>query len=69
MQNPGSDAGVFVSLSLQKIRFLAFGRYPDVTLADAFRRHADARAAVENGDDPRAAKAIDHVSKKCAHFR
>ncbi|UPT98876.1 integrase family protein [Bradyrhizobium barranii subsp. apii] len=48
----------------QKTRFLTFGRYPDVTLADAFRRHADARAAIENGDDPQAAKATDRAQKK-----
>ncbi len=48
----------------QKTRFLTFGRYPDVTLADAFRRHADARAAIENGDDPQAAKVADRARKK-----
>jgi hypothetical protein len=48
----------------QKTRFLTFGRYPDVTLADAFRRHADARAAIENGDDPQAAKVADRAQKK-----
>jgi hypothetical protein len=48
----------------QKTRFLTFGKYPDVTLADAFRRHADARAAIENGDDPQAEKAADREQKK-----
>src|SRR5690348_15238402 len=50
----------------QKTRFLTFGRYPDVTLADAFRRHAEARAALANGDDPQAAKAADRAQKKSA---
>ncbi|MGY3122757.1 integrase [Bradyrhizobium sp. S3.14.4] len=48
----------------QKTRFLTFGRYPDVTLADAFRRHADARAAIENGEDPQATKATIRAQKK-----
>ena len=48
----------------QRTRFLTFGRYPDVTLADAFRRHADARAAIENGEDPQAAKVSARAQKK-----
>lgn len=40
----------------QKTRFLTFGRYGDMTLADAFAAHAKARAALANGDDPQAAK-------------
>src|SRR3954470_14998411 len=48
----------------QQTRFLTFGQYPDVTLADAFRRHADARAAIENGENPQAEKAEARVQKK-----
>ena len=50
----------------QKTHFLTFGRYPDVTLADAFRRHADARHAIENGDDPQATKVEARAQKKSA---
>ena len=48
----------------QKTRFLTFGRYPDVALADAFRRHAEARAAIEAGADPQTAKAEARAQKK-----
>jgi hypothetical protein len=48
----------------QKTRFLTFGRYSDVALADAFRRHTDARAAIENGEDPQATKAVARAQKK-----
>src|SRR6187549_815348 len=47
----------------QKTRFLTFGQYPDVTLADAFRRHAEARAALANGDDPQAVKVTKRAEK------
>ncbi len=50
----------------QKTRFITFGKYPDVTLADAFRRHAEARAAIEKGEDPQAQKAEQRALKKSA---
>ena len=37
-----------------------------MTLADAFRRHADARAAIENGEDPQSAKTEARTQKKSA---
>src|SRR5258708_1243442 len=45
-------------------RFLTFGQYPEVTLADAFRRHAEARADIANGKDPQAVKAEERALKK-----
>ncbi len=48
----------------QKTRFLTFGAYPEVTLADAFRRHAEARAALANGADPQATKVETREQKK-----
>ena len=50
----------------QKTRFLTFGQYGDITLADAFARHAKARAALANGDDPQAAKVEQRALKKSA---
>lgn len=50
----------------QKTRFLTFGQYGDMTLADAFRRHAEARAALANDEDPQAAKVEERALKKSA---
>ena len=50
----------------QKTRFLTFGQYPEVTLADAFRRHAEARAALANGADPQAKIVTERALKKSA---
>ena len=48
----------------QKTRFLTFGQYGDMTLADAFHRHAEARAALANGEDPQAEKVETRTQKK-----
>lgn len=50
----------------QKTRFLTFGQYGDITLADAFDRHAKARAALASGEDPQAAKVQQRALKKSA---
>src|ERR1041384_7125710 len=50
----------------QKTRFLTFGQYGDVSLADVFGRHAEARAALANGKDPQAEKAEERTQKKSA---
>src|SRR4051794_496383 len=50
----------------QKTRFLTFGQYGDMTLADTFTAHAKARAALANGDDPQAEKAEERALKKSA---
>src|SRR3954469_7088490 len=44
------------SKTAQKTRFLTFGQYPQVTLADAFARYKVAAAAIANGEDPQADK-------------
>src|SRR3954467_2887843 len=50
----------------QKTRWLTFGQYGDITLGDAFRRHAEARAALANGGNPQADKAEERALKKTA---
>jgi integrase len=50
----------------QKTRFLTFGQYPHVSLADAFRRHAEGCAALANDEDPQAAKVEQRAQKKSA---
>jgi integrase len=48
----------------QKTRFLTFGQYGDVGLADAFAAHAKARAALASGEDPQAEKAEERALTK-----
>ena len=48
----------------QKTRFLTFGRYGDMTLADAFAAHAKARAALASGGNPQAEKIEARTVKK-----
>src|SRR4051812_26653641 len=50
----------------QKTRFLTFGQYGDITVADAFAAHAKARAALASGEDPQAAKVEERALKKSA---
>src|SRR5215210_7467427 len=50
----------------QKTRFLTFGQYGDVSLGEVFGRHAEARAALANGEDPQADKAEQRTEKKSA---
>jgi integrase len=45
-------------------RLLAFGVYPEVTLAEARARRDDARATLRNGDDPAAIKRARKVAAK-----
>lgn len=52
------------SKAAQKTRFLTFGKYPKVALADAFRRHAKARAEIEEHGDPQADKVEERALKK-----
>src|SRR4051812_4125479 len=48
----------------QKTRFLTFGKYPEVTLADAFERHARALVAIAAGEEPQAGKVETDNAKK-----
>jgi hypothetical protein len=59
-----SFALAYHSKADQKTRFLTFGQYPEVTLADAFDRHAKAGAALANDEDPQAAKVEAREAKK-----
>ena len=49
-----------------KTRLLTFGQYGEITLADAFDRHAKARASIANGEDPQADKIEQRALKKSA---
>ena len=64
-----SFALAYHSKADQKTQFLTFGQYGDTTLADAFRRHVEARAALANGEDPQAEKVETRAQKKRAHVR
>src|SRR5688572_28862765 len=59
-----SFALAYHSKADQKTQFLTFGQYGDMTLADAFRRHAEARAALANDEDPQVAKVEQRAQKK-----
>jgi len=43
---------------------LVLGKYPDVSLADARKRHADARQSLANGVDPGAVKKTQKTDAK-----
>jgi len=49
-----------------KVAFYTIGHYPEVSLADAFRRHAGVRNAIALGQDPQAAKVETRELKKSA---
>ena len=52
-----------------KVAFYTIGHYPEVSLADAFRRHAEVRNAIALGQDPQAAKVeTRELEKKRAHL-
>lgn len=45
---------------------LAFGKYPDITLADARKKRSDARALLNDGKDPAQVKRLEKTTSSIA---
>ncbi|MFZ6758121.1 tyrosine-type recombinase/integrase [Undibacterium sp. Ji50W] len=48
-------------------RLLSFGKYPEISLADARRRRSEARAKINSGIDPSQAKRIEKINRATAN--